>query len=149
MISRRSFLSAAVAGVAAGLLPARPGQGATPPASIYMSRSCGCCGEWVKHLRANGFEVHAQYVDDVTAVKRRHGVPQELWSCHTGLIGGYAIEGHVPAADIRRLLRERPDSKGLAVPGMPIGAPGMEQGPAQPYATIAFGKDGSRVFARH
>lgn len=149
MISRRSFLSAAAAGVAAGLLPAGPAQSATPPASVYMSRSCGCCGEWVKHLRASGFQVRAEYVDDVAAVKRRHGVPEALWSCHTGTIGGYVIEGHVPAADIERLLLERPNSSGLAVPGMPIGAPGMEQGPAQPYATIAFGKDGSRVFARH
>ena len=149
MISRRSFLSAAAAGVAAGLLPARPARSAAPPASISMSRSCGCCGEWVKHLRASGLQVRAEYVEDVTVVKRRHGVPEALWSCHTGTIGGYVIEGHVPVADIERLLRERPDLNGLAVPGMPIGAPGMEQGTPQAYSTIGFGPRGSRVFARH
>jgi hypothetical protein len=114
-----------------------------------MSPSCGCCGEWVKHMRANGFEVKAQYVEDVAAVKRSRGVPQGLWSCHTGLVGGYIIEGHVPAPDIVRLLRERPRVSGLAVPGMPVGAPGMEQGTPEPYATIAFGREGSSVFARH
>jgi hypothetical protein len=119
-----------------------------------MSPSCGCCGEWVKHLRANGFQVEAKYVGDILEVKRAHRVPQALWSCHTALVGGYAIEGHVPAADIVRLLRERPrvngaPAGGLAVPGMPAGAPGMEQGAPQAYATVEFGPDGSRVFARH
>jgi hypothetical protein len=119
-----------------------------------MSPTCGCCGEWVKHLRANGFAVEAKYVDDIVAVKRAQGVPEALWSCHTALVGGYAIEGHVPAADIVRLLGERPrvngaPARGLAVPGMPAGAPGMEQGAPQSYATIAFGPDGSRIFARH
>ena len=127
---------------------------ANPRLRAYMSRSCGCCGEWLKHLRVNGFQADAQYVDDVTATKRSHGVPQELWSCHTALVSGYLIEGHVPAADIVRLLRERPlidglPARGLAVAGMPAGSPGMEQGRAEPYATIAFGRNGSRVFARH
>ena len=149
MISRRSFLGGLGAALSIGVLPTRRADSAEPQASVYMSRSCGCCGEWVKHMRANGFEVQAQYVDDVVPVKRRLGVPEALWSCHTGVVGGYAIEGHVPAADIRRLLRERPRVTGLAVPGMPAGAPGMEQGAPQPYSTVAFGADGSRVFARH
>jgi len=147
--SRRSLLGSVCALLAAGFLPVRRAESAYPQASVHMSRSCGCCGEWVKHMRANGFEVQAQYVDDVVPVKRRLGVPEALWSCHTGLVGGYAIEGHVPAADIRRLLRERPQATGLAVPGMPAGAPGMEQGAAQPYSTIVFDAQGSRVFARH
>lgn len=149
MISRRHFIGTTAAGLLAILIPGRQAQAAPARADVYMSRSCGCCGEWVKHLRASGFEVNAQYVDDVTARKRRLGVPEALWSCHTGIVGEYVIEGHVPAADIRRLFSERSELKGLAVPGMPVGAPGMEQGPAQPYATMAFGKEGSRVFARH
>ena len=149
MISRRLFIGTAAAGLLAMVIPGRRTLAAPARVEVYMSRSCGCCGEWVTHLRASGFEVNAQYVDDVAAVKRRHGVPEALWSCHTGIVGKYVIEGHVPAADIRRLLAERSESKGLAVPGMPVGAPGMEQGPAQPYATMAFGKQGSRVFARH
>lgn len=149
MISRRLFIGTTAAGLLAILLPGRRAQAAPARADIFMSRSCGCCGEWVKHLRASGFEVNAQYVDDVTAWKRRLGVPEPLWSCHTGIVGRYVVEGHVPASDIRRLIAERSELKGLAVPGMPVGAPGMEQGPAQPYSTIAFGKEGTRVFARH
>lgn len=152
--SRRSFLWQLAGVLGASLLTARQAQSAYPEASVYISRSCGCCGEWVKHLRANGFQVEAKYVDDILAVKHAHGVPQPLWSCHTALVGGYAIEGHVPAADIVRLLRERPRvngaaARGLAVPGMPAGAPGMEQGAAQAYATIAFGPQGTQVFAQH
>ena len=148
-LSRRSFLCAAAAGLAGELLYWRQARSASAPVRVYMSRSCGCCGEWIKHLRASGFEVNAQYVDDVVAWKRRLGVPEALWSCHTGVIGKYVVEGHVPAADLRRLFAERPALQGLAVPGMPVGAPGMEQGPAERYATIAFGKEGTRIFARH
>ena len=153
-ISRRTFLSRLTVALGAAFLPALPALGAYPRAIVHMSPSCGCCGEWVKHLRAHGFQVEAKYVDDVLAVKRAHGVPEPLWSCHTALVGQYAIEGHVPAADIVRLLRERPrvngvPARGLAVPGMPAGAPGMEQGAPQAYATLEFGPDGSRVFARH
>jgi hypothetical protein len=152
--SRRTFLGRLAAALGAGFLPALPAPAANPRAVVHMSPTCGCCGEWVKHLRANGFAVEAKYVDDIVAVKRAHSVPEPLWSCHTALVGGYAIEGHVPAADIVRLLRERPrvngaDARGLAVPGMPAGAPGMEQGAQQPYATLAFGAQGTQVFARH
>ena len=100
-------------------------------------------------MRANGFRVVTMDVADVMPIKRSSGVPDALASCHTALVGGYAIEGHVPAADVWRLLRERPKVKGLAVPGMVVGSPGMEQGPAQPFATIAFDERGSRVYARH
>lgn len=152
--SRRALFIRLTGAVAAAFLPALPALGANPRALVHMSPTCGCCGGWVKHLRANGFQVEAKYFDDIPEVKRAHRVPQALWSCHTALIGGYAIEGHVPAADIVRLLRERhrvngAPAGGLAVPGMPAGAPGMEQGAAQPYATIAFGPQGTQVFARH
>jgi hypothetical protein len=105
----------------------------------------------VAHLRQAGFRVTISHVADLTPTARRLGVPDDLRSCHTASVGGYAIEGHVPAADIRRLLAERPDATGIAVPGMPIGSPGMEQGERrQRYATILFGRDGSRrLFAQH
>ena len=118
---------------------------------VVKSPYCGCCTQWVEHLRAAGFEVRVTDIEDVTPTARRLGVPDDLRSCHTASAGGYAIEGHVPAADIRRLLAERPDAAGIAVPGMPIGSPGMEQGERrQRYATILFGRDGSRrLFVQH
>jgi hypothetical protein len=100
-------------------------------------------------MRANGFRVETHEIADVALVRRRYGVPESLASCHTAVVAGYAIEGHVPASDIRRLLRERPKVRGLAVPGMVPGSPGMVQGPSQPYATLAFDDRGSRVFGRH
>lgn len=118
---------------------------------VVKSPYCGCCTQWVEHLRREGFEVRVVDTEDVTPTARRLGVPEDLRSCHTASIGGYAIEGHVPAADIRRLLAERPDAAGIAVPGMPIGSPGMEQGDMrQPYEVVLFRRDGRRLlFARH
>jgi hypothetical protein len=125
---------------------------ALPTMTVYKSPTCGCCGTWIEHLRAAGFTVEVEDVDDLVAVKTRLGVPAEMGSCHTAVIGDYLVEGHVPAEDIQRLLAEAPDAAGLAVPGMPVGSPGMEvpgQTP-QPYEVIAFGRDGSRsVYARH
>ena len=123
----------------------------TQTVTVYKSPTCGCCGDWVKHLQSNGFKVEAHDVADLDPVKQKLGVRRELASCHTATVGGYTIEGHVPASDIRRLLAERPkNAKGLAVPGMPVGSPGMETGPAQPYATLLFDDaGGTRVFARH
>ena len=118
---------------------------------VVKSPYCACCTHWVDYLRAEGFEVRVTETEDVTPTARRLGVPDDLRSCHTASVGGYAIEGHVPAADIRRLLDERPQAAGIAVPGMPIGSPGMEQGDVrQPYATILFTREGRQtVFARH
>ncbi len=118
---------------------------------VVKSPYCGCCTQWVEYLRAEGFDVRVVEMEDVTPAARRLGVPDDLRSCHSASIEGYAGEGHVPAADIRRLLAERPDAAGIAVPGMPVGSPGMEQGNVrQPYATILFRRDGSRrLFARH
>jgi hypothetical protein len=118
---------------------------------VVKSPYCGCCGQWVEYLRAEGFEVKVVEAEDVTPAAAQAGVPDDLRSCHTATIAGYAVEGHVPAADIRRLLAERPDAAGIAVPGMPIGSPGMEQGNRkQAYQTMLFARDGRRrVFAQH
>ncbi|HYF23754.1 MAG TPA: DUF411 domain-containing protein [Caulobacteraceae bacterium] len=146
---RRAFLTLAAAAVA---LPATAC--AAPPRELVVHRTpwCGCCGGWVKHMRAAGFTVREVEVEDTAAIRARHGVADELSSCHTGVVGGYAVEGHVPAADVVRLLAERPKARGLTVPGMPIGSPGMEVPGAkrEAYETLLIGPDGStRVFARH
>jgi hypothetical protein len=105
---------------------------------------------WVAHLEQNGFEVRTTDVPSVAPVKRQAGLPRGLASCHTALVDGYVVEGHVPADDIKRLLAERPDVRGIAVPGMPIGSPGMEGRHPQPYDVLAFDEDGSfSVFASH
>jgi hypothetical protein len=119
---------------------------------VYKTPSCGCCGQWVEHLRVLGFIVKTSDVDSIAKVRERHGVPKQLASCHTAIAGEYVIEGHVPAADIQRLLKERPSVIGISVPGMPIGSPGMEvQGSrVQPYDVIAFDKAArTRVFSSH
>ena len=119
---------------------------------VYKTPTCGCCSVWLDHLRAHGFTVKHTDLDDLTATKAKHGVPPALQSCHTALVGGYVIEGHVPAADVQKLLKERPKVAGIAVPGMPIGSPGMEvpSGQVQPYSVFAFQRDGSTtVFAKH
>jgi hypothetical protein len=131
------------------------GSGCGTPSSadvveVYKSPTCGCCEKWVDHLEANGFEVHTTDLPDVAPVKAEKGVPRELASCHTALIEGYVVEGHVPAADIKRLLEERPDIDGIAVPGMPIGSPGMEGLRPESYDVVSF-DDGAKVgvFATH
>lgn len=147
--TRRTFVFAAGAVLAAGIVPAARAAQDLPPVIAYKSPACGCCGEWVKHMQASGFRVETREVADVTPIKRKYGVPDDLSSCHTAIIEGYAIEGHVPAPDVKRLLRERTKAMGLAVPGMVAGSPGMEQGAPKPYATIVFDERGSKVFARH
>jgi len=118
----------------------------SPLVVVYKSPSCGCCRAWVDHMRQNGFRVEAHDTDNVDPVKDQAGVPGDARSCHTGLVGGYAIEGHVPAEVVRRLLREHPsDVAGLAVPGMVTGSPGMEGPYPQHYDVIAFHKDGTRT----
>ena len=118
---------------------------------VYRSQSCECCLRWAAHLRDNGLRVYVRTQDHVHLVRERYGVPDRLSSCHTARVGGYTVEGHVPAADIRRLLRERPDVAGIAVPDMPIGSPGMEQGDRHdPYAVLAFDmQGGTHVFEEH
>jgi hypothetical protein len=111
---------------------------------VYKSPTCGCCSAWVEHLRENGFTVVTKDVTDVTEVKQTAGVPRDLFSCHTAIVEGYAIEGHVPADLIRQFLAERSGEAGLAVPGMPMGSPGMEGSRRDRYDVIAFARDGTR-----
>jgi hypothetical protein len=115
---------------------------------VWKDPNCGCCSGWVEHLRGSGFSVAAVDTADLAAIKSQLGVPRELASCHTAQLDGYVIEGHVPAAAIRRLLAERPAALGLAVPGMPIGSPGMEGGTPQPYDVVLFSAQATTVFAR-
>jgi len=125
---------------------------ALPKVTVYKTSSCGCCKLWVEHMKSNGFDVQAMDVSsaDVRQVSKMAGLKDEDTSCHTAKIGNYTIEGHVPAADIKRLLNEKPAIAGLSAPGMPQGSPGMEQGAKEPYDVIAFKKDGtSTVFAKH
>lgn len=125
---------------------------AKPTAVVYKTSSCGCCKLWVEHLKANGFTVEAKDVsaDDVRAVSKAAGLKDEDTSCHTAKIGGYIVEGHVPAADIQRMLKEKPAIAGIAAPGMPQGSPGMEQGSKEPFDVVAFTKDGkTKVYAKH
>ncbi|MCW9033262.1 MAG: DUF411 domain-containing protein [Alphaproteobacteria bacterium] len=117
---------------------------------VYKSPSCGCCGDWVDHLKQSGFKVQVHDTDEMTAVKNHFKVPHEMGSCHTATVNGYVVEGHVPANDIKRLLSEKPNVRGIAVPGMPIGSPGMEQGDEkEAYQVIAFGEKGFKVFAQY
>ncbi len=119
--------------------------------TVYRSPTCGCCGKWVDHLRENRFNINDVVRDDMQEVKEKYGVPRQLQSCHTAIVDGYVIEGHVPAGDIRRLLNIKPKVVGLSVPGMPVGTPGMEMGERQdPYQVISFDEnDAYRVFSRH
>ncbi len=112
---------------------------------VWKSPDCSCCAEWVKHLQAAGFQVKTNEVADIDAARRKNGVPPALGACHTARVGGYAIEGHVPAEQIKRLLKEKPQAAGLSVPGMPLGSPGMESpdGRKHPYDVLLFRSDGS------
>ena len=115
---------------------------------VYKSPTCGCCGGWIEHMEQAGYTVDARDVDyaELARQKGEHGIPADLGSCHTGSVGGYSLEGHIPAYVIDRLLEERPDDiRGLAVPGMPAGSPGMESPTPEAYDVIAIRKDGSRV----
>ncbi len=119
--------------------------------TVYRSPNCGCCHEWADYMKKNGFDVQIRNVPDVLPYEQKLGVPQAMSSCHVATVGGYAIEGHVPAGDVKRLLKERPKATGIAVPGMPQGSPGMEQGrAADRYETLLFDASGKyTVFARH
>ena len=147
----RSRIALILGGAAFAVLEARPAlAGISAEVVVYKSPTCGCCAEWVTHLRRHGFRVRTEEVADLQPIKARHGVPGELQSCHTALVGGYVVEGHVPADLIERLLRERPKVTGLAVPGMPVGSPGMNVPgvPAERYRVLAFDQSGkTEVFA--
>jgi len=119
--------------------------------TVYKSPTCGCCGKWIKHMEENGFKVKAVDMLEMNIVKEKYGITRNLASCHTAIIDGYYIEGHVPASDVKRLLAEKTDSKGLTVPGMPVGSPGMEMGDrVDSYQVLSVKHDGStEVFKQY
>lgn len=155
MISRRGFLAAGAAVlVTRDLFALASAPGAKTPITIYKSPTCGCCKDWITYLDKQGFatKVFDQSDDAMSQTKLTMGVPSDLWSCHTAVVGGYVIEGHVPAEDINKLLAEKPKVLGLSAPGMPQSSPGMyRQGdPKVPYSVMAWAKGSApRVFARH
>ena len=121
-----------------------------PTITVYKDPGCGCCKSWIEHLIKHGYQVDAKDTPDMTGIKRALGIPDRLSACHTAVINGYLIEGHVPAADIARLLKEKPKVAGLAVPGMPMGSPGMEGPRTQHYQVLSFDKAGkTKVFASY
>lgn len=155
-MNTKRFLVAMAAVAATGLGLAAQAQKAAPAPTqvvVYKTSTCGCCGNWVTHLRQNGFQVEVHDVAQarLDVVASEAGLSDDLRSCHTAKVGGYVVEGHVPATDIQKMLKERPKITGISAPGMPMGSPGMEQGGMkQPYDTVAFTKGGAKnVFARH
>jgi hypothetical protein len=147
-MQRRSFLvGIAVAGV---VLATPAAAAAAEVVEVYKSPQCGCCDKWVDHLRASGFSVNVNVVSRTDAYRSKAGVPASLGSCHTGFVGGYAVEGHVPAADIKRLLAQRPSARGLVVPQMPQTSPGMDAPHGEAWDVLLLGTDGSlKVFASY
>jgi hypothetical protein len=124
----------------------------SPTIEVYKTATCGCCKIWVEHLRSSGFTVRTTDVEDLSGIKAKHGVPGSVESCHTGVVNGYVVEGHVPAADIQRMLKERPAIAGIGVRGMPIGSPGMEVAGVKPqaYNVMSFDKAGkTALYATH
>lgn len=152
-MKRRQLLGAALAAIAGAATAQTTLTNKPPLLQVWKDPNCGCCGDWVKHLQSNGFLVQVIDTGNVAA-RKRLGMPDALGSCHTARVGGYVIEGHVPAADILRLLREKPDALGLALPGMPIGSPGMDgpeyKGRRDPYDVLLVSRGGAtRVFQSH
>jgi hypothetical protein len=142
-LTRRSALVAAVVSL---LQTGTASAGEKEVITVHKDPTCGCCSGWVEHLQKAGFKTKVLDTKDLDAVKKRLGVPEELAACHTAQLAGYIIEGHVPAAALKRLLAEKPKAAGLAVPGMPIGSPGMEGGKPEKYDVILFGPDGRRTY---
>jgi hypothetical protein len=146
------FIMSLAAAMFSGAAYATQQKTAAPVVQVFKSPSCGCCAKWIEHMRTSGFDVRATNVDDMTAVKTSYRVPEQLQSCHTATVDGYAIEGHVPAWDVRRVLKERPRIAGIAVPGMPVGSPGMETPGTkpQPFNVMSFDGHGkTSVFAKY
>ena len=141
---RRLFIGGALALVAA------PAVAQVRRMTAYKTPWCGCCDGWVLHMRAAGWTVDVVEREDLAPVRARYGVPHRYAGCHTAVVGSYAIEGHVPASDVARLLRERPQAVALAAPGMPAGSPGMESAGREPYVTLLIDRTGrATVFGRH
>lgn len=148
-MKRRHLLTAVAGAAAAAALPSLAAN-ALPQVDVYKSPSCGCCGAWVDHLKAAGFPVKVIEVDDTTVTRRRYGLPDKFGSCHTGIVNGYVVEGHVPAAEVKLLLAMKPKAIGLSVPGMPVGSPGMEVGDRRdPYDVFLIDKSGRETVFAH
>lgn len=147
-LNRRTALQVLGLGGLVSAVPAVAGE-ALPKVVVKKDPSCGCCQKWADHLTAAGFSVEVIARSDMQAVKTRLGVPDDLVSCHTATVGGYVIEGHVPASAIVRLLAEKPSAIGLSAPGMPAGSPGMEGGTPEVFEVVLFGKDGRSTFGRY
>lgn len=146
---RRHILTALAAGAATAALPAFAAN-KLPLVEVFKSPTCGCCGAWVDHLKEAGFPVKVVEVDDTTVTRKRQGLPDNFGSCHTGIVNGYVVEGHVPATEIKRLLTANPVAIGLAVPGMPVGSPGMEYGERKdPYDVYLIDKSGRETVFAH
>ncbi|MBQ5945976.1 DUF411 domain-containing protein [Massilia sp. ST3] len=122
---------------------------AQPVIEVFKTSTCGCCKEWVKHLEANGFTVKAQDVENPSDYRAKFGIPEQYGSCHSGRVNGYALEGHVPAAEIKRMLAEKPKAVGLAVPAMPLGSPGMEGPRSDPYDVFLIKNGGQAAVYKH
>ena len=144
-LTRRSAL-----GIFAGaaIMPLSSAFAQSPSILVHKDPNCGCCSGWVQHLKAAGFTVTVEETANLQIVRKRLRVPADLAACHTAEVGGYILEGHVPAVAVRRLLEERPAATGLAVPGMPVGSPGMEGGEPKPYDVVLFGASGRQTFMR-
>ena len=135
-----------------GLAVSSLAQSAKPVVTVYKTPTCGCCGKWIEHMKTQGFDVKSTDQMDVTPIKTQYGVPLDAQSCHTALVGGYVLEGHVPASAVKKLLAQKPAIVGLAVAGMPVGSPGMEvpSGQVEPYNVVAFDKAGKQtVYEKH
>jgi hypothetical protein len=143
-VSKRLFTQGMIA---AALVPAHAWAAPWPSVTVHKDPNCGCCGGWVAHIESNGFTVRVVDSNELDHVKSRLGVPSDLAACHTAEADGYVLEGHVPAAAVQRFLTERPQARGLAVPGMPSGSPGMT-GDYEEYDVILFGPNERRVYAR-
>lgn len=149
-MKRRHFLMAVATAAASASIPVLAAT-SLPQVEVYKNPDCGCCGAWVDHLKAAGFQVKVHETPDTSAIRKRHGIPDEFGSCHTGVVAGYALEGHVPAEDVKRLLAKKPAAAGLSVPGMPVGSPGMEMGSRKDaFQVLLIDKAGrSSVFATY
>lgn len=148
-MKRRHLLTSAVAMAAGAAIPALATSG-LPEVEVYRSPTCGCCGAWVDHLKAAGFPVKVIEVEDTSAARKRYRLPDQFGSCHTGIVSGYVVEGHVPAADVKRLLAAKPKAIGLAVPGMPVGSPGMEAGERRDaYDVLLVDRNGRQTVFAH
>ena len=149
-MKRRTALNALAAAAAACALPA-VAEAAWPAVHVFKNPSCACCGAWVDHMKAAGFAVSVTEVEDTSPARRRHGLPERFGSCHTAVVAGYVVEGHVPANEVKRMLAIKPQAVGLAVPGMPVGSPGMEVGSRKdPYQVLLVERSGrASVFASY